>query len=112
MSATTALLAASPPTDYPVLYSTVDNGSNWETLSDGMTGVSGLPKGTWGDLSFVNGSEGWAAVITQTPTQSGSSNTVSGGGGSSGTTSGTYTITVTAASGSTSVSTPVSLTVQ
>jgi photosystem II stability/assembly factor-like uncharacterized protein len=77
VSATTALLAASPPTDYPVLYSTVDNGSNWETLSDGMTGVSGLPKGTWGDLSFVNGSEGWAAVITQTPTQSGSSNTVS-----------------------------------
>jgi photosystem II stability/assembly factor-like uncharacterized protein len=77
VSATTALLAASPPTDYPVLYSTVDNGSNWETLSDGMTGASGLPKGTWGDLSFVNGSEGWAAVITQTPTQSGSSNTVS-----------------------------------
>lgn len=76
VSATTALLAASPPTDYPVLYRTVDNGSDWGTLSDGMTGVSGLPKGTWGDLSFVNDSEGWAAVITQTP-QAGSSNTVS-----------------------------------
>jgi photosystem II stability/assembly factor-like uncharacterized protein len=77
VSATTALLAASPPTDYPVLYRTVDNGSDWGTLSDGMTGVSGLSKGTWGDLSFVNDSEGWAAVITQTPVQAGSSNTVS-----------------------------------
>ncbi len=77
VSATTALLAASPPTDYPVLYSTVDNGNDWETLSDGMTGVSGLPRGAWGDLGFVNESEGWAAVITQTPAQSDSSNTVS-----------------------------------
>jgi photosystem II stability/assembly factor-like uncharacterized protein len=77
VSADTALLAASPPTDYPVLYRTVDNGSGWDTLSDGMSGVSGLPKGSWGDLSFVNASEGWAAVITQTPVQTGSSNTVS-----------------------------------
>jgi photosystem II stability/assembly factor-like uncharacterized protein len=76
VSATTALLAASPPTDYPVLYRTVDNGSDWQTLSDGMTGASGLPQGTWGDLGFVNASEGWAAVITQTPVQSGSSDTV------------------------------------
>ena len=65
VSAATALLAASPSTDYPVLCRTTDNGSDWETLSDGMSGVSGLPKGTWGDLSFVNDSEGWAAVIIQ-----------------------------------------------
>jgi photosystem II stability/assembly factor-like uncharacterized protein len=76
VSAATALLAASPPTDYPVLCRTTDNGSDWETLSDGMSGVSGLPKGTWGDLSFVNDSEGWAAVIIQTPAQAGSSTTV------------------------------------
>jgi photosystem II stability/assembly factor-like uncharacterized protein len=74
-SADTALLAASPPTDYPVLYRAVDNGSGWQTLDDGMSGASGLPKGSWGDLSFVNDSEGWAAVITQTPVQTGSSNT-------------------------------------
>ncbi len=70
-SATTALLAASPPTDYPVLYRTTDSGRNWETLDDGMSGVSGLPQGFWGDIKFVNDSEGWAAVIIQTPDQSG-----------------------------------------
>ncbi len=77
VSAATALLAASPPTEYPVLYRTTDNGSDWETLSDGMSGVSGLPEGTWGDLSFVSGSEGWAAVITQ-PTSKSSSGTATG----------------------------------
>jgi photosystem II stability/assembly factor-like uncharacterized protein len=77
VSAQTALLAASPPTDYPVLYRTNDNGSQWDALSDGMSGVSGLPEGSWGNLSFVNDSEGWAAVIIQTPTQTGSSDTVS-----------------------------------
>ena len=76
VSATTALLAASPPTDYPVLYRTTDNGSDWEMLSDGMSGASGLPEAAWGDLSFVNDSEGWAAVIIQTPAQAGSSATV------------------------------------
>ncbi len=77
VNATTALLAASPPTDYPVLYRTTDNGSDWETLSDGMSGASGLPEGTWGDLSFAGGSEGWAAVITQ-PTSKSSSGTPTG----------------------------------
>jgi photosystem II stability/assembly factor-like uncharacterized protein len=77
VSATTALLAASPPTDYPVLYRTVNNGSNWETLSDGMTGAPGLPMGTWGGLAFLGGSEGWAAVITQ-PTSKTSSGTPAG----------------------------------
>ncbi len=76
-SATAALLAASPPTDYPVLYRTTDYGRSWETLSDGMSGVSGLPQGAWGDISFVNDSEGWAAVIIQTSAQAGSSATVS-----------------------------------
>lgn len=76
VNATTALLAASPPTNYPVLYRTSDHGVNWETLSDGMSAKPGLPKGAWGDLSFVSDSEGWAAVITQTPAQTGSSNTV------------------------------------
>jgi len=76
VSATTALLAAAPPTDYPVLYRTNDSGSGWEALSDGMNGVSGLPEGSWGTLSFINDSEGWAAVIVQVPTQAGSSNTV------------------------------------
>ena len=51
-SATTALLAASPPTDYPVLYRTTDSGRNWETLSDGMSGVSGLPQGLLGRHQF------------------------------------------------------------
>jgi photosystem II stability/assembly factor-like uncharacterized protein len=76
VNATTALLAASPPTDYPVLYRTTDNGTSWETLSDGMNGSSGLPKSTWGDLSFVGGSEGWAAVIIQTTAQAGGNTTV------------------------------------
>jgi photosystem II stability/assembly factor-like uncharacterized protein len=76
LNATTALLAASPPTDYPVLCRTTDDGKSWATLSDGMSGVSGLPKGAWGDLSFVSDSEGWAAVITQTPVQAGSNDTV------------------------------------
>jgi photosystem II stability/assembly factor-like uncharacterized protein len=76
LDATTALLAASPPTDYPVLCRTTDNGKSWVTLDDGMNGASGLPEGAWGDLSFVSNSEGWAAVITQTPVQAGSNNTI------------------------------------
>jgi photosystem II stability/assembly factor-like uncharacterized protein len=59
-----------------VLYRTTDNGRSWETLSAGMSGSSGLPKSTWGDLSFVSGSEGWAAVIIQAPAQTGSTTTV------------------------------------
>jgi photosystem II stability/assembly factor-like uncharacterized protein len=72
VNATTALLAASPPTDYPVLYLTTDKGSDWETLSDGMSGAPGLPGGTWGDLDFLGVSEGWAAVITQPQAKAGS----------------------------------------
>ncbi len=71
LSATTTLLAASPPTDYPVLYRTADHGVHWEALSDGMSSRPGLPKGTWGDLSFTGDSEGWAAVITQAKDQAG-----------------------------------------
>lgn len=74
LSASTALLAASPPTDYPVLYRTTDRGASWETLSDGMTASPGLPKSAWGDLAFVSDSEGWAAVITQPQAQADSSN--------------------------------------
>jgi photosystem II stability/assembly factor-like uncharacterized protein len=65
LSEGTALLAAAPPTDYPVLYRTADGGASWETLSDGMSASPGLPKSAWGDLVFVSDSEGWAAVITQ-----------------------------------------------
>ena len=43
-SAATALLAASPPTDYPVLCRTTDNGSDWEMLSDGMSGARACPR--------------------------------------------------------------------
>jgi photosystem II stability/assembly factor-like uncharacterized protein len=76
VTTTTALLAASPPTDYPVLYRSTDNGSSWETLSDGMNSISGLPKSTWGDLSFVSDNDGWAAVIIQAPVQAGSNTTI------------------------------------
>jgi photosystem II stability/assembly factor-like uncharacterized protein len=78
VSTTTALLAASPPTDYPVLFRTDDKGSDWKTLSSGMSSTPGLPQGSsWGDLSFINENEGWAAVIIWNPTQSGSSKVVS-----------------------------------
>lgn len=76
LSATTALLAASPPTDYPVLCSTTDKGNNWTTISDGMSGSLGLPKGNWGYLSFISSTEGWGVVITQNPVQPGSNDTV------------------------------------
>jgi photosystem II stability/assembly factor-like uncharacterized protein len=71
VSATAALVAASPPTEYPVLYRSEDSGATWSTLSDGMSAAPGLPKGAWGDLSFINDRDGWAAVIKQAPSPDG-----------------------------------------
>ena len=51
VDATTALLAASPPTDYPVLYRTNDSGGSWETLSNGMSSLLACRRAT-GEISI------------------------------------------------------------